>query len=397
MWSRAQWARRPAVADALLAGAAAIAALTESTQPGRGYSAPALMVPAALLVTLPLALRRRAPLPVLLVATAAATGLALVSRTPASAVQFVALLVALYTVAVQSGRRAVLAAVAVAAVGATITALKDPATHSVLEAVPTFVVIAAVVGLAQVVRRSRAQAASLRRLAAELAAGRAEAEAAAVISERLRIARDMHDVLAHSVSVMVLQAGAARISLHEEGRQARQLLRQVEDVGREALADLREVLGLLRDPNEHTRPELTSAAADLETVVDAVRAAGLPVVVRGAEHLSLLTPSVRLTVFRVVQEALTNVVKHAGRSATEVDIEVSADVVVVQVTDVGTRDPAGVLPGSGHGLIGLRERVGAHGGVVDAGPSPQGGWRVRAVLRRDPDPAIPPLPAAANA
>lgn len=373
---------RAVVGDALLAVVLAVGALLESTQPGRGYSTPGLMVPATLLTTLPVALRRRAPLAVLLVATSAQATTALLSHTPASAVLFLALLVALYTAAVQGSRATVVLAVLAAVAGGTLTELRDPATQSVAEAIPTYLVMAAVVGLALVVRRSRAQAARLRALADELAASREEAEHSAVLAERLRIAREMHDVLAHSVSVMVLQAGAARVSLHDEGPQARALLGQVEDVGREALLELREILGLLRDPDVSTAPSLTPASGDLDALLSSVRAAGLPVVLLGGEELAQLPPSLGLTVFRVVQEALTNTLKHAGRSATEVEIAVSTDAVVVQVTDSGPEEGVTGVPGSGRGLQGLRERVRAHDGAVECGPVPGGGWRVRAVLAR---------------
>jgi signal transduction histidine kinase len=382
---------RPLAADSLLAATAAAFALLESTQPGRGYSHPAVMIPAALLVTLPLALRRRAPAAVLAFILVVELVAALAVTTPASAALFVALLIGIYTVFVRCSTTTRLVWLPFILVGAAVVMFRDPDTHTLVEAVPTFGIIAAVMMVAQVVRRSREQALRLRRLADELAASRAEAEQLAVTTERLRIAREMHDVLAHSVSVMVLQVGAARMALHDTAPQVRELLAGVENLGRGALEELSDILGLLRDPTDPADPagsadpaDLAPPPGDLGRLAATMRAAGLPLTVRGAEHLDCLPQSLALTVFRLVQEALTNTLKHAAGAAATVDISMEAGAVVVEIDDAGEVGHSPAVPGGGHGLIGLRERVNALGGTVDYRPRAGGGWQVRAVLPLPP-------------
>lgn len=375
---------RPLLADGALAMLLAVAALAESTQPGRHFAHPAYMVPAALVMTLALTFRRRVPLVVLAAGLTAQVGIALTSMVPASAVQFLALLVAVYTVVVRCSRRETAWALVAVVGGAAVVSLRDPATHSAVEAVPTLLVIAAVVMLGRVVRRSREQAERLRALAAELAASRAEAERAAVLAERLRIAREMHDVLAHSVSVMVLQTGAARMALHDTSPTVRTLLGQVEGVGRDALDELRGILGLLRDGDGETSAELAPPQGDLAKLFGSTRTAGLPLTVQGLELVAALPDAMSLTVFRVVQEALTNAVKHAGSAPTTVAFAGDRCRFTTTISNDAARSPsrqnATALPSGGHGLTGLRERVQAVGGTLTGGPAAGGGWQVRAEL-----------------
>lgn len=373
--------RHPLLADALLAVVVAVFTLIESGQPDRSYRHPVVMVPAALLVTVPLALRRWYPLTVLLFAGTVSTLSSLAVTTPASAGMFVALLIATYSVFVRAPRRRALWAVPVLLVGTTVTMVRDPATHSVVEALPTYGILAAVVMVAEVVRRSRERAERLRLLTAELAASRAEAERLAVAAERLRIAREMHDVLAHGVSVMTLQAGAARIALHDTAPQVRELLTGVEALGREALEELRDILGLLRDDGTAPDGERTTPPGDLEQLLSTMRDAGLPLTVERLDPVDDLPAPLPLTVFRLVQEALTNTLKHAGAAPTSVRIARDGHTVLVEVTDHGLARPRPPLPSGGNGLHGLRERVGALGGSVTAGPVPGGpGWTMRAEL-----------------
>lgn len=370
--------QRPVLLDTALAVVLAAAALVESTQPGRSYASPALMVPVALLVTLPLALRRRWPVPVLALGVVVETAAATVDTAPASAVQFLALLVAVYTVVVTCARSAAVGAVLLAGVGAAVVEARDPATRSLLEALPTYVVLAAVLVLARVVRRSREQAARMQRLASELAASRAEAEQLAAGAERLRIARDMHDVLAHSVSVMVLQTGAARLALHEAAPQVRALLEQVEEVGRQSLTELSDVLGVLRGPG--LPGPRTPVAGDVDRLLSSVRAAGLSLEATGTERLAGLPLPAAHSLYRVVQESLTNALKHSPRSHTVVAVTEQEGEVVVEVQTGGALGAAPAPPASGHGLRGLAERLAPVGGTVHGGPTPDGGWRVRAVV-----------------
>ena len=210
---------------------------------------------------------------------------------------------------------------------------------------------------------------------------RAEADRIAAVEraardERTRIARDLHDVVAHAVSVMVVQAGAARRVLDRDPAGASDALLQVETTGREALQELRSVLGVLRvGDGASTEPQPTGA--QVTDLVDRVRAAGLDVDLHVEGDPGTLPPSVGITVFRVVQESLTNVVKHAGPARADVHLEIGTEHVDVQVVDDG-RGPAARDGGSGQGHIGMRERVETFGGDLDVGPRPGGGFRVRA-------------------
>src|ERR1700712_362467 len=278
---------RPLLADSLLAVLVATFTLLESTQPGRVDSRPAILVPAALLTTLPLALRRRAPAAVLLLMLAVNTAAALAVTATASAGLFVALLIGVYTVFTRCSVQRRLAFLPVLLVGSAVQMARDPATRSVVEALPTFAILAAVIMLAQVVRRSREQAARLRLLTVELEESRAEAEELVVTAERLRIAREMHDILAHGVSVMVLQTGAARMALHDAAPQVRGILNDVEDLGRNALAELHDILGLLREPASSPKV-LGAATEDLDRLLGVMRAAGVRPVLDGDEIVARL-------------------------------------------------------------------------------------------------------------
>ncbi|HET9973992.1 MAG TPA: histidine kinase, partial [Streptosporangiaceae bacterium] len=233
----------------------------------------------------------------------------------------------------------------------------------------------------------------------------------AVEAERARIASELHDVVTHNVSVMVVQAGAARSVLGSSPEEAREALLAVEGSGRTAMGELRHLLGLLAPAGEQGSGEEDAALVpqpglgQAQALVDRVRTAGLPaeLVTEGARPLP---PGVDLAAYRVVQEALTNVLKHGGLehggleyggleygsfrqgggARAVVRLVYGERELVITVTDDGS--PAGYglqkPPGAGRGLIGLRERLGLYGGELDAGPRPGGGWRVRAVIPLEP-------------
>jgi signal transduction histidine kinase len=241
----------------------------------------------------------------------------------------------------------------------------------------------------------------------------AEHEAAtrrALELERARIASELHDVVTHNVSVMIVQAGAARQVLAEAPGEAKAALLAVEASGRAAMTELRHLLGLLsptQPPGEEAGTPDGPAPAELEPqpglaqlpkLVDRLTAAGLPIELHVGELPQELSPGLDLAVFRVIQEALTNVIKHAGKPPTTVSVNYSDDQLVVEVADTGRPILAAAPPvpaGAGRGLIGLRERIAIYGGVLDAGPRSGGGWIVRA---RFPVDAPPPRhPSAAPA
>lgn len=209
----------------------------------------------------------------------------------------------------------------------------------------------------------------------------------AVELERARIARELHDVVTHNVSVMVIQAGAARKVMDAAPDRAREALLAVEAGGRTAMAELRHVMGLLtmdepNDPERGLDPELAPqpGLGQLAELTDRVRATGVPVELTVTGTPAPLAPGADLAAYRVVQEALTNVVRHAGGARVRVSVEHAPDAVRVEVIDTGGTTAAPAGPGGGHGLTGLRERLAVYGGTLEAGSRPRGGFRVRAVI-----------------
>jgi len=216
---------------------------------------------------------------------------------------------------------------------------------------------------------------------AERAERARETEArAAVAEERARIAREMHDVVAHSLSVMVVQAEAAEAMLDADPERARRPLAAVQRTGRDALAELRRMLGVLRelaDDDAGLAPQ--PGLGGLDALVDDVRQAGLPVSVRVEGDERPLPPGIDLSAYRIVQEGLTNALKHAGPASAEVVLRYRAAELELEVRDDG-RGRASGANGGGHGLVGMRERVAIYGGELRAGPRPEGGFALVARL-----------------
>nr|WP_306291335.1 histidine kinase [Kutzneria sp. CA-103260] len=205
----------------------------------------------------------------------------------------------------------------------------------------------------------------------------------AVAEERSRIARELHDVVAHAVSVMVVQADGASYALQSDPQMAQMALTTISDTGRQALGELRRLLGLMRNESESETDRVPQPDTNsLPQLAEQVRTAGLPVSLTLRGDLNDLPAGVGLSVYRIVQEALTNSLKHAGGSASaDVFVTRSDDQVDVVVDDDGFGTPRELSGMSGgNGLIGMRERAGVLGGSLEAGPRPGGGWRVHAVL-----------------
>jgi signal transduction histidine kinase len=202
--------------------------------------------------------------------------------------------------------------------------------------------------------------------------------AVAVAEERKRIARELHDIVAHSVSMMVVQTGAAEQLLDDDPDAARHALATIRNTGRDALHELRRLLDLLReDGDEATAPQPT--LADIERLVDGVRGAGLSVELDAPAVGVGIPPGVGLTAYRVVQESLVNALKHAPGAHVVVRLRASAERIAITVEDYGPALPVAILAAGGHGLVGMRERVLLYGGSFDARPV-DGGFRVEASI-----------------
>jgi signal transduction histidine kinase len=417
--------RRAIRADMVLAGVALVLALyvARHTYGGLGGGP----VAAAVIASVPLAGRRRFPLAAFLVLLVGV----LAAKDYATDLSFLTTVLAAYSATVHSRFRGLsllcvaLAGVVVAYVfwtghaGGIAVAPRRFDSRGFVAVVPgppgVYVLqgarwrLDAIVALIAMVGLVIAGAAGLareriRRLQAEHAA----ATERALEAERARIASELHDVVTHNVSVMIVQAGAARQVLDAAPEDARAALLAVESSGRAAMAELRHLLGLLSpvQPGSGTaeavpadgpaaEPELRPqpGLGQLRGLVGRMRAAGLPVDLHVGQLPPGLPPGLDLAAFRVVQEALTNVLKHAGKPATSVSVDFLDGSLVLEVTDAGRLMPAVgpvAVPGSGRGLLGLRERVAVYGGQLVAGPQPGGGWRVRVQI---PVEAQAPAPA----
>jgi signal transduction histidine kinase len=228
------------------------------------------------------------------------------------------------------------------------------------------------------IRVHRRQVAALEERARRLEGEREATARAAVAEERARIARELHDVVAHGVSVMVVQAEAARRLLRRRPDQAEEALRTVSATGSEALAELQHLLGVLGDGERTAELEPAPGLRDLDSLVRRLQAAGLLVELHLDGEVRSLPRGVDLTAYRIVQEALTNVLKHAGTSRAEVRLRFAGDSLGIEVTDAG-RAPA-AADGGGRGLVGMRQRVAAYGGQLESGPRSEGGYAVRVRL-----------------
>jgi signal transduction histidine kinase len=238
-------------------------------------------------------------------------------------------------------------------------------------------------GVGTLVRQMQNRSRELQVLAAKLAAQQEAVAEAAVVAERSRIAREVHDSVAHSVSVMVLQMGGLRRLLPDKP-EAQEVLRGLERLGREAVDEMRRVVGILREePDGDPAPQ--PSLSRLDSVLDELRAGGLLIELQISGDPVELPQLVDVSAVRVVQEALSNVLRHAGGAATTVEVAYAPDRVVVTVTDDGRRrlpvvDRSNETAPGGHGQLHMRERVSVAGGTLEVGPVRGGGYRVRAAF-----------------
>ena len=250
------------------------------------------------------------------------------------------------------------------------------------------------VGLGVVVRRLDQHRTALAATLAEQVRDQDVREQALLADERSRIARELHDVVAHAVSVMVVQAGAARLAVGYDEDEARTGMLAVEAAGREALIDLRRLLGLLRPDSDEGAVQPTPGIGMIGELVNRMQASGLEVTVQVTGTMTPLPAGMDLSAYRIIQEALTNTLKHAGPTRVQVTLDYT-DVLTLEITDAGSapgkrrrRTPAG------HGLIGMRERATLFGGTFTAGPNGNG-WRVHATMPRPANHSAETAPATA--
>lgn len=378
--------RSPPRRDLVVAGAVAAIAQVETwlsgaSDPKGAYAA------AALAMTLPLAWRRQAPLAVLSMVFAPLFAMRAADHSLDSAYVMIVLLVAFHAVGAHLERRRAIAGVALGlvllAALLTVESLVAASGDAKPAVLGDFVFLAAILGAVwagSVSLRERAlRAGELERRADRLEREREERARAAVAEERARIARELHDVVAHSVSVIAVQTGSMRRRLSRERPDDAEQLAAVERTARQALAEMRRMLGLLRADGDEPSLSPQPGVEEIGRLVAQVRDAGLSVELSVEGERAPLPPGVDLAVYRIVQEALTNVLKHARAQRACVALSYDERGLELEISDDG-QGLNGAPTEGGHGLVGMRERVALYGGSLSAGTGSEGGFTVRAHL-----------------
>jgi len=371
---------RPSRGDLALAVLVGLLGL-QSASDADGIKDPAWAVIGLIECTaLPLAVRSLWPLPVLGITLVAAVAGDLLF----GGLQLAGPVIALYTVARRHDRRVSSAAAAVTAAGLAVpTATR--AAESPLFAMAIAAVLVAAWAIGDNVRRRHAYLTRVQAREAAIEEEQQQRARVAVAEERARIARELHDVISHNVSVMVLQAAAGADVFATHPERAREALGSIETAGREALAELRRLLSVVQPPGDEggglaPPPGLTR----LPELVERVRATGLEVSLTVTGDERELPAGVDFSAYRIVQEALTNTLKHGHAATARVDLSFGEDMLDVQIVDDGTETAeADARTRRGHGLIGMRERASVFGGELEAGPRSQGGFAVRASIPLD--------------
>jgi signal transduction histidine kinase len=353
--------------------------------------APGLMVGLACAV-LPLALRRRNPLLALTGCTVGFLVSCLAFGSDETAITSIVLSLAVYSAAAHGRPRW-----RTWVCGASLVAVMAVVWHAAVTEIPSdmptmlpvalftlvllnFALFCAMWALGSALGSRRRRAEELLRRTVELEHEREANANRAVFDERVRIARELHDVVAHHVSMMGVQAGAARVVIGRDPAKAKDALASIEASSRQAVAELHGLLGFLRRDGDAEdlapQPGLADLAALAATMGDSALSVGVSV--EGKQRP--LAPTVDVSAYRIVQEALTNTLKHAGASRADVRLHYRPGAVDLEITDDGDAGGNAAAGPGGLGLIGMRERAGLHGGVLSAGPAPGGGYAVRATL-----------------
>lgn len=386
MGATARWRREiaahPLISDVALAAALYLTNLVQPGQTSHGGEQVPLTWPGALLSLVAcgaLMLRRPFPVPVLAVTVAAS--LAHVVIVGAKSPIGLTIAAAAYSVVVTATNRRTWVAICSATAVVVAAGAIAFADGGVLENLGIVVLVLLGVAVGEAVRNRRAYIAEVEERARRAEQSREEEAHRRVIEERLRIAHELHDVIAHHIALMNVQAGVAAHVLRERPDEAERALAHVRDGGRTVLAELTVLLGVLRESGESPTPtEPIPSMRRLGELVDSFAAAGLDVEWRPDGVPGSLPATVDLTAYRIVQESLTNVFKHAPGAHVTVQVEEVDGKLRIDVCDNGDGGRSNVANGTGHGLIGMRERVTAVGGELRAGPRPDGGFQVTAAL-----------------
>lgn len=341
-----------------------------------GYQLRGAWMAAVVLTAAALPFRRRAPLAVLALLVALQVALSATDPPEDATFWFFAWLVATYSAGAHAPLKRALAGLAL--VLATFTAGAAIDDQGVGDVIFVWVLFSGAWTLGYLLERRTGEAAALERRAARLEQEREERARIAIAEERARIARELHDVVAHGVSTMVLQVGGVRRRLTEDQQRERDALLYVEDTGRQALAEMRRMLGMMRRADDESGLAPQPGLARLDELAHSMRAAGLSVELRVEGDPAPLPPGLDLSAFRIVQEALTNALKHAGPARAAVCVRYGPRALEIEVTDDGRGQPNGHEPG--HGLVGMHERVALFGGRLEADRRAEGGYRVHAQL-----------------
>ncbi|GAA4584624.1 histidine kinase [Planotetraspora phitsanulokensis] len=373
---------RPPWTDIAVAGALGTAAVLEAlTSTDLPFTATEMLVAAGTVV--PIAWRRVWPLGVVAVIMVVVAASSPATHSFESGYAFFAMIVGCYSVAANAKFRDAVVGAAMVTTFVLVGFAIDPHRGGVGDYLFTGVLFGGAWTLGYLIRRRGQEAMLLKEQAAELERRRAEDAQRAVQAERTRIARELHDVIAHSLSVMVVQTGVVRRRLRHDRPGDSELLDEVEQAGRGAIGELRRLLGILRADGEALSLAPQPGLDGLPPLLDQMRETGLMVDMTVEGVPCPLPPGIGLAAYRIVQESLTNTLRHAGQGArAEVTIRWNGTAVELEVHDDGN----GVVRlglGTGHGLIGMRERAALYDGVLEAGPYESGGFRVRAVLPLD--------------
>jgi signal transduction histidine kinase len=397
------WLRRhPRLVDGVLAVVLAFGGLAD----GLALRRP-MLIPAVLILVVPVVFRREHPVGAFATVVAMGAGQVIVGVRPVPT--DLAIVVLLYTLAAYSTRQKSLIGLAICLVGAATAVLRWPPP---LVSTTNWLVMGCIAfagpcliawALGDSMGYRRAYYANLEERAARLERDRDAQAQIAAAAERARIARELHDVVAHNVSVMVVQADGAAYAMEADPNRAREALAAISSTGRQALTEMRVLLGVLRRTDDDAAATLAPlpGLSQLDELLEQTRAAGLPVRCEVRGEPGPLPGGAALAAYRIIQESLTNVRKHAGAWArAEVLLTYSGDALEVSVTDDGLGVSA-PCDGAGHGLTGMRERAAMYGGSVQAGPAPDGGFRVTArlpvALASGVLPAAPPAPTVTHA